>query len=258
MTALRELQQRFFDLAARVPGARPAGETFESAGALDAGARLSIYADMYLWRQVDALREDFPRLAAVTGDTFFSLAEGYLARHPSTHPSLGRLGDALPAYLAGRARDLGRPDLAGLAELELARNQVFEEADAPVADAGLLQGREDVGALRLSFTPALRLLPLSHDVVGLWSAPGDGEPAPAPRPGLTHVAVWRKGFDVLHAALPETEAAALRLALDGATLAEVCDVFDGVPPALEAVASWFAEQWIAGPLEPEPRLEPAS
>ena len=272
-TTLSDLQQRFFDLAVRAPGARPANEAFTSFGALDAGARLSIYADMFLWRQVDALREDFPKLAAVTGDhAFFELASDYLHHHPSTHPSLGRLGDALPSFLAERAAarpagaahadfaahaDCGghahlagaaRSDLADLAALEWTRNQVFEEAHAPVADASLLQQHADAGALRLAFTPALRLLSLPHDVVALWTALDEGLEVPAPLPSPTHVAVWRKEFLVLHAAISETEATALRRALDGAPLAVICDVFDDVPPALAAVASWFAEQWIQGEL----------
>lgn len=255
---LAEQQQRFWDLATRAPGARPAEECFAGSPALGAGERLSIYADMFLWRQIDSLREDFPKAAALLGDHgSYHAFEDYLGRHPSTHPSLNRLGHALPAFLerpaAGVDTPRFRPDLADLAALEWARAEVFDEADSTPADAALLTDRADAALMRLRLAPALRLLRLRHDVVPLWKALDDGREPPAPSPAATAVAVWRRDHQVSHCALAADEAAALALALDGAPLGAVCDAFaareDALPAALQAVASWFAEHWVTGELE---------
>jgi hypothetical protein len=252
---LAELQRRFWDLATRAPGAKGASECFVGTPGLHAKARIDIYADMFVWRQVDALRSDFPKLNALLGDGgFCAMARAYLRAHPSIHPSLAQLGRRLAPFLAQRpapaSEDTPRPDLADLAALEWARVESFEEASAPVATAQLVQGRKDAASLRLRIAPSLRLLELRHDVVALWNQLEDGLPPAPPRTARTYVALWRKDFVVYHAKVDEAEALALRLALDGSTLGEICDPFaerpDAAAAALQAIASWFAEGWIAG------------
>jgi hypothetical protein len=56
---------------------------------------------MFIWRQIEALREDFPKLAQLLGDGgFYAAAEKYLRANPSTHTSLERLGRHFAPYLA--------------------------------------------------------------------------------------------------------------------------------------------------------------
>jgi hypothetical protein len=70
------------------------------------------------------------------------------------------------------------------------------------------------------------------------------------------VAVWRSGFDVIHAALPPDEAAALEAARSGDSLATICAAFadreDPATAAHAALSSWFDEGWIVsvGPAPP--------
>lgn len=88
---------------------------------LPAVERVAIYADMYRWRLVDALRETFPKLVRALGDEpFAALADDYLRRHPSEHHDVGQVGRRLAAFLR-EYPDPERPDLADLAELEWAR-----------------------------------------------------------------------------------------------------------------------------------------
>jgi len=248
---LADLQVRFWELATRTPGARPAADCFVSTPELSAGQRLDIYANMFIWRQIDALREDFPKLAQLLGDEgFYATAEKYVRAHPSTHPSLGQLGRQFASFLAESPGP--RPDLADLAALEWARCEVFEEAHVRGATPDLVRG-PDPAQIVLRTVPALRLLSLRHEVVPLWKDLEDGNAAPLPRPQSTAVAVWRKGFVVFHTGLAPDEALALRRAMSGATLGEICEAFadraDAVQTALSAVASWFAEEWIAAPEE---------
>lgn len=224
---------------------------FRGSAELTAAERVEIYADMYLWRLVDALREDYPKLALLLGDErFYALAEAYVREHPSTHHDLGRMGVHLAAFLRAHPGP-GRPDLADLAALEWARSEVFFEAEVEPAREGALASLapEQFLRARLRLAPALRLLVVEHDAVGLWRALEHEEPVPPAAPGIHAIAVWRKEFDVFHTALELDEAAALEGAAAGDPLARVCAAFAGREEAdraaFDAVTSWLDEGWIA-------------
>jgi len=118
---------------------------FTSASALDAiivgdarlsaTARLDVYANMYFFRILDVLREEFPRVSAVVGDeAFHDLVTDYLLAERPAHPSLREVGARLPAYL-DHHRLATPPDgvagLAGLARLERTHRELFDGPDAP-------------------------------------------------------------------------------------------------------------------------------
>ena len=129
---LAETQRLFYQLAARAPGSEDIdpGALLAGTSELDARERIGIYANMFIWRQIDALRDDFPRVARLLGEgPFYAMAEDYLKAHPSRHPSLSELGRGLPGFLRERQGDGARPDLADLAALDWARAKVFEDAN---------------------------------------------------------------------------------------------------------------------------------
>ena len=67
---------------------------------LSAEARVDIYANMYFYRILDALKEDFPATLAVLGDdNFHNLITGYLIEYPPTEPSISYCGNHLADYL---------------------------------------------------------------------------------------------------------------------------------------------------------------
>ena len=221
---------------------------------VEPGARLSpqkrveIYAEMYFSRQVDALKEDFPKLAALLGEEKFAhLAEAYLQAYPSEHPSLGRLGRKLAQFISERPDDNARPDLAELAALEWARAEVFVESDAPSAPSAVFTRlrAEQIAQAKCRLSPAIRVLFLSHDPMPLWRALENREEIPEPSPVQQHVLVWRKGWAVYHAAIDADEARALERAREGRPLNEVCEAFaEREEPAADAFAalrSWMGE-----------------
>ncbi len=224
---------------------------FAGSDALPAADRLAVYRDMYAARLADALRETFPNLARLLGEERFrALADGYVARHPSEHHDVARIGRKLPDDLV-ELPEPRRPDLADLAALEWARNEAFFAPDSEAAGAealAALPGRS-AAAARLRLSPSLRLLDLTHDAAGLWRTLERGEP-PAPSvPGPSSVAVWRRELEVFHCELPPHEAAALRSALAGATLAGICAHFaerrDPAGEAHQAISGWLEEGWVA-------------
>jgi hypothetical protein len=219
---------------------------------LPAAERVAIYRGMYWARLADALRETFPNLARLLGEERFAdLAEAYVAEHPSEHQDVGLVGRRLAEFLRENP-DPDRPDLADLAQLEWARQEAFFAAPAEPAGPEVLSclSPEAFAASALVLSPVLRVIFLDHEAVPLWRSLGSGQPPGSPEPGPAAAAVWRRGFDVLHCALPMDEARALEAAAAGGPLAQVCAAFadrsDPGPAAHAALSSWFAEGWVVG------------
>jgi hypothetical protein len=252
---LHELQAAFFARIAQVGEADARLEgAVRSHGALTPSERLDLYANMYFLRLLEALRSDYPVLAAVMGeDTFDALAMGYLRHHPSTEASLDRFGAHLEAHLREPevAATLERPDLADLAALEWARTEVFtgEDADPVGTDAFAQLAPEGFATARVELIPSLRLISPAFDVAPVWAAVDAGETAPDVRSSEAALVVWRRGYDVFHAEVSIQEASALELARSGATLEAICGAFAGAPEpaaaAFAAIGSWLAEGMVS-------------
>jgi hypothetical protein len=244
MPALRELQHRF--LAALEAGAAAAGTGGEAPadplllaairddGALAPPARLEIYAGMYRARLVDVLREDFPRVLTVLGDEdFAALACRYLARCPSTRPSVRHVGERFADFVAGEP---GVPAYLGdLARLEWARVEVFDAADAVPLTLADLQAvaPADWPALRFHPVPACRTVASAWPVHRVWAQAAEG-PVPMPAPEPTLMRVWREGRSVSHAAMAASEARAFRALERGEPFASLCAALDGGEPEAAA------------------------
>ena len=166
--------------------------------------RLHVYAEMFLLRQVDALRADFPETAAALDEKFLLVARDYVLTHASEDPDLGRLGRKFAEFL-----DSPR------AAVEWARSEVFLEAEAEP-----LTAEQFARDLRVRIIPALRLVGRT----AVW------------RPHGT--------FEVSEVELEPLEAAALRKALDGAPFEDICATFGDPHAAFEALQSWIAEGWL--------------
>lgn len=181
-------------------------------GELSPTERLDVYANMYFYRLRDCLAEDYPALGSWIGAArFHNLVTDYLLAHPSRHPSLRELGRSLPGFLESHPLSEEFGHAAGLAQLEWARLDVFDEADASVLtrDGLLAEGAAAPERFRLSLVPAVRLLGLDAGVLRLWRHLEDGgEVAPERRKASARrhgVCVWRRDFAVLHRSLDRDE-----------------------------------------------------
>lgn len=257
---LRALQQAFYRaLASGAAGSFAPDPALlavvQGSDALDPSAGLEVYAQMYWMRIADALREDYPRLAATVGDHAFpELVRAYLAYAPSRHPSLSHAGDRFAEFLAIRG-DV--PAFAAdLARLEWARARVFTAADAPVLTLDDLRAvaPEAWGTLRLRAIPASALLDLAWPVHEVWAAGEEESPAaPAPpAPWPTSLRVWRDESGVYQTRVDRAERAALTLLVAGTTFAEVCTAVgtvSGEGRAAEETAAlllrWVADRFLA-------------
>ncbi len=220
--SLRELQDRFWQSLAGEPDA----ELLAAIGGsehLGSAERLEVYRNMYFLRLLEVLREDHPQLAKLLGDDAFAdLARAYLAVHPSLHPSVRHVGDALVDFLATSPPPGLPPFAVDLARLEWARREVFDAPDAQPLKATDLAALdpERVAELRLELVPACMTMVAEWPVHEVWKDTGA-----APAPKRTALRVWREGFTVFHTAIDDAEEAALARLAGGATFAEVCELF---------------------------------
>jgi hypothetical protein len=269
--ALAELQRLFFELVTAPEGvARELGKRrlpparVEAAIAGDARAsaveRLDVYANMYFFRIVDALRGDYPKLLGAVGeDAFHNLATDYLQAHPSRHPSLRFVGAALPGFVRDHALGAGRPWLAELAALEWARADVFDRADAAPLTREALAAVPPAGfaSIALRVAAAVELVPAAFRVEETWRGLEDGgEPAaPGQAPAGHALLVWRRDVTVYHRTLEARERRALGAVSSGivTTFGALCaaladgtlDRLDDEQAAAAAVVllgAWLADE----------------
>jgi len=190
---------------------------------LGAEGRLAVYAGGYRARLIEALRDEYPALRLLVGDTVFDLfAAGYIAARPPRHFSLYDLGAGFADHLEStRPKDGGAALMAlpaAVARLERARAEVQRAEGVErrrertlLADAAMLPG------LKLRLPDSVRLLRLDFDLVALIEASECGGKAVVPEPRPIRVAVARSRYRMrLHVVEPWQLAWLEALGPDGA------------------------------------------
>jgi Putative DNA-binding domain len=178
--------------------------------------RLEIYHRTYWTRLIESATDDCPGLLSLLGEArFHRLLRAYLHRYPSRSFTLRDLCSRLPRFIREEPRwTAPRTRLAAeVAEFEWAQTQAFDAPARPLpTPAGIAAIRPE--ALRLSLQPHVFLLRLGYPVDAYLAAlrrrsalreeasnaPGGGavrasraRRVPAPRPGLTYLALHRVG-----------------------------------------------------------------
>jgi Putative DNA-binding domain len=277
--ALAALQRQFFALVAareevpealvrlgldaRVVEAMVAGDA-----RLDAIGRVGIYNDMYFFRLLGVIADDFPALARVLGRRDFrALIADYLEAFPPRDYSLRDLGRALPGFVAGHSLALVRPWLPDLAALEWARADLFDRVDAaPLATADLAEiAPEAFATLPLLAVPASGIVDVGYAVDEIWRAcnraadadtseaaeeAATDEDAPLviapPRAERVRFCVWRSGGDIFHRRASDLEAPLLPALAAGTSFGALCEVIgqgrtpeEAAPLAFKLLVSWL-------------------
>jgi hypothetical protein len=200
--------------------------TVAPGGRLEAVGRLEIYANMYFYRLLDVLKDDYPATAAVLGETaFHNLITDYLLHHPPAHFSIGQAGNQLPEFLARHPSSEAVPFAGELAAFERALGDAVDATDAPLLGAEQLRGLspEAWADLHLTLHPSVRLLRCEWPVhvirerVDQQASAGRIDAAP------TNLCVWRHDMLVLWRPLPEEEWLALTALGEGASFAFACE-----------------------------------
>jgi uncharacterized protein (UPF0276 family) len=209
--------------------------------------RVAIYSDGYRLRLIDAMRTEFPALAAVLGaEDYATLVIAYLEAYPSRHFSLRWIGERFSEFLAATPPYSKAPLLSALTHFEWTLGEAFDAPDAPVVDAaalGALPG-EAWPDLRAIEHPSVRAVELGALVPGHWRAAKAGEVvSPEAAVGApTAWRIWRQDLKTMFRSLPPLEAASIRW-LTGTSFIELCDYLSGQLP--EADVPSYAARLLA-------------
>ena len=193
---------------------------------------LRIYQQAYEARLTSALRDNFGVLPVVMGDEAFdALACGYIAAHPSRHPSIRWFGDRLAEFMDGRDDLVPHPAFADLARMEWALRSAFDAADAaPIsADQLAAQPPEQWPSLVFELHASVQVIDLQWAIEPVWRAlqgfdPANGEEPDLPEP-VEHahaLAVWRNGLETRWRAVDPVQAALLNGAIAGRSFSALC------------------------------------
>jgi hypothetical protein len=213
--------------------------------------RLRVYQAAYVLRLTEFLANDYEKLHAYLGDVRFGkLAEDYIKAHPSDNPNARWFSRHLPEFLEKSPTFRRSPEVAELAMLERALNDVFdgpETAIAAMADLAAISP-EQFSAVVFSFVPTLVQLTVTTNVTSLWSCLKCGERPPAPEDLAAPVAVlvWRQANSSRFRILGAEEAMALTCARDGMSFAHVCEMIAAHddPDGAAMRAAGYLRGWI--------------
>ncbi len=261
MSALAQVQADLQDyLLGPGDGQGPIMAQVRAQSGLAPAARLAIYHRAYRSRMREALGEAYERTWTYAGDDLFgSLADAYLASHPSQYRNLRWYGDRFAAHCAQALPDY--PWLAELAAFEWALGLAFDAPNALPLNADDLRGMAPEAWAEAVFClhPSVRLLDMAWNSVALWQALHDGRELPQPQamPRAGGWVVWRTGGQPHFRSLDALEARALRLVGDGASFADVCEAAtaeSGGDPTSDMaglLANWLAHGLLASPGHPQ-------
>ena len=216
---------------------------------LPAMGRLAIYHHAYRARLVECLADDFPTVRHALGPSEFeAVAAAYIAKHPSSSPSLTRFGALFPAFVGASSRFL-----ADLAALEWALVEVVH-AKLPVAfslaDLSQIPVERWAGA-RFSPSASVRLLAFEFPVNAYFQAVHDGGTPAIPDAAKTATVVHREASVLYRLDLSAPAATLLRDLLDGARLGDALGRLEaGTAEEARAdlssqVMAWF-RGWVEG------------
>lgn len=190
---------------------------------------LAVYRNNYQSVLLDAMRSTFERTCGWVGeDAFTAAATHQCVLHPPSGWTLDDVGRGFAETLAALfAQD---PEVADLAALEWAMHRAFSAADAEALDMDGFRHAtdgfcaDDWAGMRLRLQPALHVVAVRTDCVGLWRAlAGSERPADPPVLAQAHAAiVWREDWRPVCRLVAAQEAEALRALCAGRDYGGIC------------------------------------
>lgn len=163
---LKEIQSKFIDRVYKGEESSSLEEIITPAGKLNHRESLEVYAEDYEVRMLEALKENYEKVAERIGaETFYMLYCDFKKSHKSHSYDLGRYGDEFPEFIRNHPISLKRPHLHLLAQMDLAFREIFHSLLEPGLTAEELQGTSESSTLEF-----LKNLKAFHAPVPLWKA----------------------------------------------------------------------------------------
>jgi hypothetical protein len=204
----------------------PVISMIRSEGRLSAVERLDIYANMYFYRLLEAIKQDFPTTLRIVGDVnFHNLLTQYLIDFPPEHPSINEASRHLAAFADHSSVAREFPFLPDLIRLERALVEAFLSRDAEPLTPQRLHGIpvSKWGLLRFGLHPAVQLLSCEWRVDDLVRAIQAGRAPDKTVLSASTILVWRHDFAVSYRAIDRIEARILRTLCSGQEFELACD-----------------------------------
>lgn len=215
-------------------------------------AGLAVYRNNYRVALANCLSDNFATVRAWLGDEAFDRAVRiHIDQRPPHSWTLDAYTHEFPETL-----DLlysQDPEVGELARLERDLGMAFVGADAEPLEISELPQMDWERAV-LPLVPTLSLLSLRTNAAAIWSSiQSQATPPAASRLAEPLVlALWRKGFTVSFRALASLEAAAISMASEGRTFADICAAIaaevgeeKGVQIAGNLLGQWVRDGMIA-------------
>lgn len=214
---------------------------------LSAAARLAIYANMYFFRILDSLKEDFPTVLKTVGvDRFHNLVTDYLVKHPSKYWTLRNVGKALPTFLKRHHLLRTWPFLSELAQFEWTLLDVFDAANVVLLSREKLSNLKAAQweNLKLQVVPAFRILKSAWPVDQMRQT--KRKKTFIQRTKKDHLIVWRWDLKVYYRLAHSLEARLLKKMCNGVLFSEICTLAaqtSGMDQAITSIHK-LLEQWL--------------
>jgi hypothetical protein len=213
--------------------------------------RFGVYRHAYVARLAEVLGGDYAELSAYLGDARFAkLAEAYVAAHPSDRRSVRDFGRYLPAFLRENADLAPFPELAELADLELALTDAFDGPDAtPLRLEELAEIVPELWPrLVLQAHPTSHRLDFATNAAQIWSALHD-EATPSKAeclPETQAILVWREETTARFRPLAPEEAMMWDEAARGTRFGVLCELVatHGGVDGAEIRAATYLKNWV--------------
>ena len=191
-------------------------------------ARLSIYANGYRWRLIEALGKRYEILKKHMGDdAFYTLGEAYLQANPPQHFLIADFGEFLPEFLEKEHPYCRQPHLSELAVFIRALSDTVEKTQniTPITQEHIvLIAQEDWPYMHFKLHPAVNLINYQWNVIDLWQSLTQKEKSPITiRKELTHCVFWRKGIESYYRKIDVKEKWVLESIKNNQSFAMLCE-----------------------------------
>jgi hypothetical protein len=209
--------------------------------------RLSIYADAYRLRIIEALATAYPKLHMLLGDDLFdATARQYIDQYPSSYRNMRWVGNQMSQHLTNVLPQ--HPIAAELASFEWVLGLAFDAEDALVLQLEDLATipPETWADLSFEFHPSMQLLDLQWNVIPVWQALDAEVMPPGPVQTNEPCLIWRNDLNSHYRSLDVQEYQAIQQVKADTSFGNLCE---SLYTTLEAAATQQAAQYLAGWLE---------
>jgi hypothetical protein len=193
---------------------------------LSAIDRVEIYANMYFYRLLDAIKEDFPATVRVIGDAnFHNLITGYLAEFPPGDASITEASGNLAKFARHSFALEKWPFVVDLIRLERAILEVFLGPDAKPLAVEAMKGipAAQWPSIRISVHSALQVINSEWRVDEILRSVENEQPLPEPKHERQAILVWRNNYSVNYRPLDDVERSALSMIRSGYPFGAMCE-----------------------------------